>query len=76
MSEILVVQKKSIELHCVHNGGAVTVDLDRINEVRPILEGEVYQKKGAWTRLRMNGSPDVEVKEPYEQICAVVFPKE
>lgn len=72
MSEILVVQKKSLQLHCVHNGGPVTVDVDRINEVRFMEDVE----HGQWTRLRMNGSPDVEIGESYLSVCAVVFPKE
>lgn len=59
---------RTYEFHCIHNDGPVVVNLDMVNEVR-LMEDP---KLGPWTRLRMRGSADIEIKEPYEKVVEVV----
>lgn len=59
-----------VEFHCVHNGGIVSVDADEVNEIRRMGTSveNPEPKYENWTRLRMKGSPDVEIKELYEAV--------
>lgn len=53
-----------IEFHCVHNDGPVFIDPEEVNEIRKMSD----DKHPNWTRLRMKGSPDVEIREDYIEV--------
>lgn len=61
-----------VEFHCIHNDGPVTVDAFAVNEIREITDDPIAIGKGPWTRMKMNGSDPVEIREKYLDVVHVI----
>lgn len=56
-----------LKLTCVHNGGIVYAAGLAINEIRVINDD-----KGEWTRLQMDGSSPIEIRETALEILNLI----